>query len=207
MLKVVAKKLTATQQKQAKAWEGYRKYKESIQDSNLSKFAKKMALEEKRAEIMEKEKGLWKGYREKVVEYTHKSPWDGLAYQKKLTGGERVDKATGEVKEYKFDNGYQEVYRVKGGSLEDKLEKIDKVIPEIVDRDNVKGVLIVFTIHNDTTGQDFIVSNWITADLMAGDNFDGIEEYVLDMLDNHVTGFGDYCFVKSIQLRVVYENS
>lgn len=207
MLKVVAKKLTATQAKQSKAWEGYRKYKEGIKKSGLSKFGQKMALEDKIAEIRQKEKGLWVGYREKVTEYTHKSPWDGLAYQKKLTGGKRIDKVTGKEKEFKFDNGYQEVYRVKGGNLESKIEKIDKVIPEILERDNVKGVLIVFTVHNEETGQDFIVSNWVTKDLMEGGDFDSLEEYVLDVLDTHVTGFGDYCFVKSIQLRVVYENS
>jgi hypothetical protein len=207
MLKVVAKKLTATQQKQSKVWEGYRKYKVKIEGSNLSRFAKKMALEEKIGEIRQKEKGLWVGYREKVVEYTHKSPWEGIAYQKKLTGGKRIDKVTGKEKEFKFDNGYQEVYRVKGGNLESKIDKIEQVIPEMLEKDNVKGVLIVFTIHNEDTGLDFIVSNWITKDLMDGGDFDSLEEYVFDVLDRHVTGFGDYCFVKSFQLRVVYEKS
>jgi len=185
MLKVVSKKLNVSRRKVSKQWSKYRTVKKRI----LAR--KRLSLEEKK-QILTSERDLarqkisqdWLGYREFKYGYIHKSPYSGFIFSKTL----------------KQPNSIQKFYKAKKGF---NTNTLDNIVPEILDQKGVTGVLVVFQVESEETGQKNYVSNYITKGVMK--RIDGsIFEYVAERLRAGNTK--DYK-LKFIYLRVIYEKS
>ena len=186
MLKKVSKKLDVTRSKASKHWRKYRREKKHI----LS--LKRMPIEYKKGMInellfstRENISSDWQDYRGFKYSTIHKSDISDFRF----------------TKQGKTKNTIQKYYTAKRGFNEDKL---DVIVPKLLDKSNVSGVLLIFKIKDEKTGRIYHVSDFITTGLL-----DRIEEDDLTLYEHlsnklYFTGYSEYQML-SINLRVIYE--
>lgn len=188
MKKVLQKKLQATRRKVSKLWVTYRKEKTKIlKNKRLTGSEKSAWLAEKRSDTYNKISLNYQDYREKKHSVLYHSPYEGFMY----------------TKQFKTEASVQKIYKARRNFDTDKLENI---IPKILDESNVKGVLIVFKITFKETGESQFISNYINYDL-----YDRLQENEQDIYD-YVTerfsiGYKDEYELKFIYLRIIYAKS
>lgn len=99
--------------------------------------------------------------------------------------------------------GYQENFRAKRGYSKKDL---DIVVPQILEESGVTGVLVVFKVESEETGQIQYVSNYITKDLYdrLQQNDQAVFDYIAERLQAGNTK--DYN-LKFIYLKVIHANT
>lgn len=100
-------------------------------------------------------------------------------------------------------NTYQETFRAKRGYSKKDL---DNAIPDILSQSDVSGVLVIFRVESEETGQKQYVSNYITSEVYERikENGQTVFEYVSERLQAGNTK--DYN-LKFIYLKVIHENT
>jgi len=200
MLKRIERKLAASKVKVSKQWSSYRKEKTHIKHlKRLAPDQKRMRIESARDLTKQRISGTWSMYQEQKHAIIHKSPYKDFLYVKKLTGSLYKPKGYDKPEYFKFHNTYQKLYKSKKGF---KVEKLDDVVPGIMKRKDVLGILVIFNLRNEDADVEFLVSNFINKGLM--ERVKAVDEYVLEYLKLHITGFGNYVFIKDIYLRIIY---
>ena len=188
MKKSVQNKLESTQRKVSKIWVSYRKEKTKIlSNKRLSQFEKRGVLEDKRANIYLKVSESFRDYREAKSGILYKSPYEDFKYSK----GEKTI------------NTVQKYYKAKRNY---DTSELDRVIPKILDESGVIGVLVVFQVESEETGEKQYVSNYITKDLYERlqQNDEKVFNYIAERL--RVGNTKDY-HLKFIYIRVIYAKS
>lgn len=186
MLKVLQKKYKVTQSKVSKLWVTYRKDKEKVlKNKRLSPSEKKALRDELLSDTYSKVSESYSGYREKKYSLIYKSPYDNFTFAKTI----------------RTQNTIQKIYKARRGYSKKDL---DKIVPSVLDEPNVTGVLVVFRVESEETGQRQYVSNYITKDLLERIQQNGqtVFEYVAERLRAGNTK--DYN-LKFIYLRIIYE--
>ena len=205
MRKVVKNKLQVTRRKVSKEWSKYRTVKKKVLSrKRLSTEEKKQILLSEREQVRSAISGKWVQYQDVKYGLTHKAPFPGFSFTKKQTGVYRIDPKTGKRKFYKFSgDDFHKIYKARSGY---DTNELDSVIPKILNERGVKGVLVVFQVESEETGQKQYVSNYITKTLFKRIEQSGesVFEYVASRLRAGNTK--DYK-LKFIYLRVVYEKS
>jgi hypothetical protein len=198
----VVKKLETTRSKVSKEWSRYRKEKKHILGlKRLPSDLKRQRIESILDETRSKIHVTWTGYREQKYAITHQSPYKDFSFVKTLTG---LHKETDEGKKFlRFHETTQKIFKANRGF---NVDRLDEVVPQILDEPRVRGVLVVFEVTSQETGQRQHVSNYITSDLMDIINERGetVYEYVVKRFQAGTTK--DYN-LKFIYLRVIYEKS
>jgi len=199
MKKAISKKLSVTKRKISNEWAKYRKTKSSLlKRKKLSLSEKKQVLQSEIDLTRQRISDDWSNYREKKVAILHQSPYRGFHYYKKVSGS--MYKPTGyEKKEYfKFHDTYQKIYKANKSF---NPEDLYKLVPEILSQKDVKGILLVFSIHNIDEDTDQVVSNYVNAPLneLIQEKGETIYEYVLARFQ----GYGNYK-LRFIYLRIIY---
>ena len=191
MLRVVSKKLEVTRRKVSRDWRTYRNVKKRVlKRRGLTVHEKKQVLASERDLTYQKISGKFKEYREYKHAIIYKSPYEDFKY-------------TGQVKTWnkKYKRGtIQKYYKAKRNFDTDKL---DTIVPNILADNKVKGVLLVFEVTSEETGQKQYVSNYITSDLLAR-----IDESIFDYVVKRFRAGNtkDYK-LRFIYLRIIYENT
>lgn len=187
MLKVVAKRLETTKAKVSKQWQTYRKTKNKIlKRKGLTVHEKEQILTSELDLTEQKISQLYKDYSEFKFSREHKSPYKGFTFTNKL----------------KTKNSTQDIFKAK---KDFDIDRLDSIIPKVLDKPNVTGVLVVFEVENEQ-GLKQYVSNYITVDLL-----ERIEEQEMSIFD-YVTerlnaGYIERLKLKFIYMRIIYANS
>lgn len=187
MLKVVSKKLETTKKKVSKEWQKYRQTKSKVlKRKGLTVHEKRQILTSERELTRQKISEDFLHYRE----YKHSKLYKSEFYDFTFT------------KQVKTTNTLQKIYKARRGFDTDKL---DDIIPDVLDRPNVKGVLVVFEVENEQ-GLKHYVSNYVTTDLLARieENESNIFEYVTERLN---AGYIERLKLRFIYMRIIYANS
>lgn len=200
MLKVVAKKLDTTRGKVSKEWQKYRKEKQKIKSlKRLAPDQKRMRVASALDETKQNISKDWTQYREIKHGIIHKSPYHDFYFVKKLTGVKK--EVEGQKEFFKFHDSYQKIYRAKRGFNPDRL---DDVIPDVLGQSNVRGVLVVFQVYSEESGQTMLASNYINRELMdiIQERDETVFEYVSKKLYLGDTKGVD---LKFIYMRIIYK--
>lgn len=202
MRRAVAKKLTIAKNKVSKKWGKYRTKKRKIKalkmlDVGQKKMRIANELDKTRTEISSE----WSQYREVKHAIVHKSPFADFTYVKKMTGSKFNPKgALKEAKYFAFTHHYQKIYKAKRGF---DVERLNEIVPKILDQKKVKGVLVVYQIVSAESGQHQFVSNYITSEVMSRieENEETVDEYISKRFSAGSTK--DY-ELKFIYMRIIY---
>jgi len=190
MRKAVQNRLLVTRRKVSRSWSTYRTKKKHILGlRRLPDDLKRGLLTEAREKTKEKISGTYKEYQEQKYGLIHRSPYGDFRYTNTL----QTPKGSTIQKIYKAKKGYN-------------TNNLDKTIPKILKEDRVKGVLVVFSVESEETGQKQYVSNYINKELLKRLDKDNqtIFEYVTARFKAGNTK--DY-HLKFIYIRVIYEKS
>jgi hypothetical protein len=202
MRKAVAKKLTVTKGKVSKKWGKYRTKKRKIKAlKTLDVGQKKMRIANELDKTITEISGEWSQYREVKHAIIHKSPFADFVYVKKMTGSKFNPRGVLKKAEYfPFTDHYQKIYKAKKGF---DVEKLNEIVPKILEQKRVSGVLVVYQIVSAESGQQQFVSNYITKDVM--DKIEENEETVNEYISNRFSAGStkDYK-LKFVYMRIVY---
>jgi len=199
MAKKLTDKLSSTKKKISKEWAKYRKVKSSLSKrKDLSTSEKKHVLQSEHDLAKQRITKHWDMYDEvkRIVKY--KSPYKGFHFHKTMHGSLYKPKGHDKKEYFKFHDSYQKIFKANKNFNPDDL---DKIVPGIFDEKNVKGVLLVFQIHNIDEDTDQVVSNFINPELweLLQEREESVYEYVLERFQ----GYGNYK-LRFIYLRIIY---
>lgn len=125
--------------------------------------------------------------------------YKGFTYMKTLTGVKK--EIDGVERFYLFHTTYQKIYKAGKNFNTDNL---DEILPGILKQRNVNGVLVVFEVTFDETGETTMVSNYINPQVMV--NIMRKKERVFDYVGKKLQlGDTKYRTLKFIYLRIIYE--
>lgn len=205
MRKAVVKKLSSTRKKISKEWQRYRIKKRKIKKlKRLDAGQKKMRIANELDKTYSKISGEWSQYQETKHAITHKSPYADFTYVKKMTGSYFNPKgALKKPKYFAFTDHYQKIYKAKKGF---DVERLNDIVPKILEQKRVKGVLVVYQVISAETGQNQFVSNYITPEEMA--RIEELEETVDEYISARFQAGStkDYK-LKFVYMRIVYEKT
>ena len=106
----------------------------------------------------------------------------------------------GEEHFFTFKTTYQKIYKAGRNFNTDNL---DEVLPQILSTRKVSGVLVVFEVTFDETGETTMVSNFINPQVMV--NIKRNNEKVFDYVGKKLQlGDTKYRTLKFIYLRTIY---
>jgi len=201
MLKVIAKKLDVTKRKVSREWQHYREKKYKLlhrKKRKLSKEEKKQVLTSEIDLTRQKISKHYVEYREVKKGIIYKSPYKGFRFLKTMRGSMYKPAGYEEAEYFKFHDSYQKIYKAKKGFDTDNL---DLAVEKIIYEKNVKGILLVFEIHNVDEDTTSIVSNFINREEfeLLEEREETIYEYVLGRFQ----GYGNYK-LKFIYMRIIY---
>jgi hypothetical protein len=211
MLKKIEHKLHATRTKAKREWQRYRRTKASVL-KRRRQVDKRSILQSERDLVRQRIHKHWVGYKEDKYSILHKSPYADFSFIKSLTGIHKeaysVDKKTNKhipeidlrtgkpkIEFYKFHNSYQKIYKAKRGFNTDRL---DDVVPKILDNPKVKGVLIVFEVWDEETDTTVVVSNYMTAEQLE------INQELGETIMEYITKKFRATDTKDKELRFIY---
>jgi len=186
MLKVVSTKLAKTQAKTKKQWQRYRKVKAKIRiRKTLTPTEKKQILTSELELTRKKISEDYLHYREFKHSKIYKSPYLDFGFTKQI----------------KTPKTIQRIYKAKRNYDTDRL---DSIIPKVLDDPNVTGVLVVFEVENEQ-GVKSYVSNYITGDLLERieENEQSIFDYVTERIN---AGYIERLKLRFIYMRIIYAN-
>lgn len=197
MLKPVHKKLLSTRAQVSKEWKRYGKAKHKV-------LAQKGLSPDLRKQVITSELDLargriskhWLGYKEKKYSILHKSPYSGFDFTRTQVGVHKEVK--GEMSFLRFAKTYQKIYKARRGF---DVDRLDTIVPQILEQKNVQGILLVFEIYSKDTDSKQLISNYITLDLYH--IMQELDETVFEYITGRFQGYGEY-ELKFIYMRVVY---
>jgi hypothetical protein len=187
MLKKVSKKLAVTRRKVSKRWKEYRQAKSEVyRDESLSEQDKKFEYSGLLKKTYKKISGEFEGYRGFKYAALHKSDISEFKLSKK----------------YSTVNTNQFFYKARSGYEPDDL---DKLIPKILERKNVPGVVVVLKVRNTETDMIFYSSDFFTKILLnrLKQQNKSIYEYLADKIEIYLIEFE----LISIHIRIIYEKA
>jgi hypothetical protein len=186
MLRKVSKKLEVTKGKASKHWQRYRTEKKYILGlKRMPIDIKKGLLAEARGKTRADISTFWDDYRGYKFSAVHKSDIPDLAFTRQRKFPETISKY------YKIKKDYDS-------------RKLNKLIPDILNKPKSKGVLLTFKIWNEEEERIQHVSEFYTkAKLQRLDEL-GISIY--DSLSEKLSerGYVEYA-LKSMHIRIIYE--
>lgn len=186
MLKVVEKRLSTTRAKASRTWQSYRTLKKKVNKRrDINDLEKKSILASERDKRQTRISDYYKTYREFKNEKTHKSPYSGFKYSDTI----------------RTENTVQPIFKAKKNFNTDDL---DKLIPGILDNKRVSGVLIVFSVESEETGQVSYVSQFITRGRLDRIKDGKIYDEIVRRFQAGNTK--DYK-LKFIYIRIIYEKA
>jgi hypothetical protein len=189
MLRSVSKKLEVTSRKVSREWQKYRKVKSKILKSKrlqrLPDEFKTALLEEKRHETKQKISKKYSEYREFKFPLTHVSEFSGFRYSKRKTTDNSIQKYFKAGKDYNPD-------------------RLDNLIPKILDKNKVLGVLVVLEIYD--TENDIIkyTSEFVTKALIKRLNEKGVSIYDYVAEKTKQSKSTEEFELRRIHIRVIY---
>ena len=186
MLKKVVSKLEVTKGKASKHWQRYRTEKKHILGlKRMPIDIKKGLLAEARGKTRADISTFWDDYRGYKFSVVHKSDIPDLAFTRQRKFPETISKYYKLKKDYKF-------------------EKLNKLIPDILDKPKAKGVLLTFKIWNEEEERIQHVSQFYTKEKIKMLDEQGISIYdnLTDKLSER--GYVEYA-LKSMHIRIIYE--
>jgi len=199
MLKVIEHRLTGTRTKVSKKWQSYRSKKRHIRSlKRLAPDQKRMRIASELDLTRQKISQDWTRYREAKHAVIYKSPYADFSFVRTLTG--MTKNIDGKKHFFKFHDSTQKIYKAKKNF---DVERLDTIVPELLANRKVKGVLIVFEVTSEETGQRHHVSNYINAELMdiITERGETVYEYVVKRFQAGSTK--DYQ-LHFIYMRVIY---
>ena len=127
--------------------------------------------------------------------------YPGFNYLRTLTGVTK--EVEGEKHFFKFRTTYQKIYKA---SKKFNTDDLDVVVPQILKTRRVNGVLVVFEVTFDETGETTMVSNYINPQVMV--NIMRQKERVFDYVGKKLQlGDTKYRTLRFIYLRIIYEKN
>ena len=187
MLKVISKKLDTTKKKVSKEWQRYRQTKQKIlKRKGLTVHEKKQILISEIDITRKKISDEYLHYREYKHAKLYKSEFNDFTFTKQV----------------KTQNTLQKIFKAKRNF---DVDSLDDIIPDVLDKSNVTGVLVVFEVENEQ-GIKSYVSNYITKELLTRieENESTIFEFVTERLN---AGYRERLKLKFIYMRIIYANS
>lgn len=184
MLKVVSKRLETTRSKISRSWQGYRTEKKYVLGlKSISSEEKRQRLFYERQKILDRTSDYFKDYRGFKHSRLFVSDQPDFNFTKKLG----------------TTNTAQKFYTAKRSFDTDKL---DKIVPGLLDKSKVKGVMIIQDVYNKELQHKTTVSKYITKA-----NLHKAKGNIYDYMNENIFGLLKYegYKMKNIQMRVIYE--
>jgi hypothetical protein len=190
MLKKVSKKLEVTRGKASKRWQHYRTEKKHILSlKRMPSDFKRGMVQELRTTTRLNISTDWEDYRGFKFATVHRSDIEDFAF----------------TKQYQTPKSetVQKYYRAKRGFDESKL---DRIVPKLLQKPNVRGLLVVLKIQDEETERIIHVSKFLNKG--AIDRLKELDKTVYDDITDKLffTGYTEYQ-LKSINIRVIYEKA
>jgi hypothetical protein len=185
MLKIISKKLSSTRYKVSRSWQSYRTEKKKILRSRLSEETKKEYLQHEREKRYERISNYYKNYREVKHGLLYKSEFPDFSFSKNV----------------RTPNTNQKFYIAKRTFDTDKL---DEIIPNILDQKNVKGVMVIQDVYNQELKHKSTVSKYITKE-----NLNKTKGDIYSYMNENIFGLYQYrgYKMKNIQIRIIRANT
>lgn len=202
MLKVIERKLTSTRGRVSRTWASYRTKKKHVLGLKRITVAEKKQIISSELDLTrQKISATWTGYRERKYAIVHHSPYEGFSLVRQLTGVKKT--VNGKDIFFRFKSSYQKIYKARKRYNPDNL---DSVVPAILEERHVEGVLVVFEVTSEESGQTQHVSNYINAEVMKRIRAKGetVYEYIVEKFRAGSTK--DYK-LHLIYIRVIYAKS
>jgi hypothetical protein len=185
MLKKVEKKLQASRTKVSRHWQRYRTKKEHILGlKRLPLDLKRGLLTEAREKTRSDIHTYWDDYRGYKFSIVHRSDIPELSF----------------TRQKKFPETISKYYKARKDFDEKKLEKL---IPNILNKPNVKGVLLSFKIWNAEEEKIQHVSEFYTKEKLKRLDQFGVSVYESLAEKLSQRGYVEYA-LKSIHFRIIY---
>lgn len=187
MLKVVTNKLAKTKAKTSKYWSDYRSTKAKIKHrKGLTVTEKKQILTSEIELTRKKISQEFSKYREFKHAKIYHSPYSDFTFTKTL----------------KTSKTNQKFYKAKRGFDTDKL---DEIVPKILEDKSVIGVLVVFEVENEQ-GVKSYVSNYITNDML--DRIEENESTIFEFITERINaGYIEHLKLRFVYMRIIYANA
>lgn len=202
MKKPVAKKYQATKFKIKHRWARYAKVKAKILKRKLAPDLKKQLRASELDLARQDISSYWKNYRDVKYNIIHPSPFADFLFVKKQTGYHK--EINGEMKFVLFSNTYQKIYKAKSKDFD--TDKLDTIVPDLLNDPKVKGVLVVLKVTSSETENREFISGYITKTLY--ERLQQYDESVYDYVVHHFNPRTTREYnLQLIYLRVVYAKS
>lgn len=186
MLKVVSKRLEAAVNKNRRSWQSYRTEKKRILSlKRVTESEKRIRLKANLDNTYQKISSHYKSYREFKHSKIYVSEVPDFNY----------------IRGLRTENTQQKFFKAKSNF---DTSKLDVIIPEYLDKKNVKGVMVIQEIYNKKLDHKMNVSKYITKA-----NLDKARGNIYDYMNSSVINLKRYegYKMKNIQIRVIYESA
>ena len=194
MKKKVSNKLKVSRNKVKKEWSKFNTKKRSIlRRKTLPQDFRKGLIDEAREVAKSNIRVIYAEYQENKFSKDQKSPYEGFTYTKyKETFGNKRIRTKGTIQKfYRASKDYDET-------------NIEQLIPEILQEEGVKGVLVIFKIVDVETDLIGYVSDFVTQSLLDRLQVSLYEHLSMKLKNNK--SIQNFEFM-NIYIRVIYEKS